>query len=392
MLATPAPTDQRAGVRPISFVLDDGGSLGAPVTLAVRPEDLTRPEPARATVNQTLGRETVGWVDHFGEGLPSVTISGHTGWRYAQGLGMDGVQSFLALNDLVVHQFPAAKQAAIDMGADPAGVKLLFIDMLDEFSWSVVPTNFVLRRSKSRPLLMQYNISLQAVSTSVDDAVLSLPFFGSVPAGLGALDRAIAQLAGFDGSVGGWVSRALGYVDGALGPIAGTIKSFVGMANGVFGTVNSLVRGAQNVIGGTANRLIDMASDIASVGVNVFRTLNNIRGLPSDLKAALGRVASAFNEVRCIFGNSLRPRATYEEYSGLYGASNCSSTTGGRQDSSYANMNAFELMQPAREPVVMTNTAMSSSTALARMDPVLAPMSFAEIGRHVSNIVAGVSQ
>lgn len=391
MLAKPAPTDQRAGVRPISFVLDDAGSLGTSVTLNVRPEDLTRNEPARATVHQTLGRDTTGWVDHFGEGLPSVTIAGHTGWRHAIGTGMDGVQAFQALNDLVAHAYPQAKQAAIDRGTDPAQVKLLFVDMLDDFAWSVVPTNFVLRRSKSRPLLMQYNISLQAVSTSVDSGVLQLPFFGNVFGGLNALDRLMEKFSSFEWQVEDWVSRALAFVDRGLGPIASTVKTFVGMTNRALGAVNTVVRGAKNVINGTANRLIGIASDLASVGVNVFRTINNIRNLPSDLKAAIGRVASAYNEVLCVFSNSLRQRKTYEEYTGLYGASNCSSTTGGRQDSAYSNMNAFELMQPARDNAAFSSSALAGVSALSRMDPVMAPMPMPEIGRHLSNVVVGVS-
>lgn len=391
MLAKPAPTDQRAGVRPISFVLDDAGSIGTSVTLNVRPEDLTRNEPARATVHQTLGRDTTGWVDHFGEGLPSVTIAGHTGWRHAIGTGMDGVQAFQALNDLVAHAYPQAKQAAIDRGTDPAQVKLLFVDMLDDFAWSVVPTNFVLRRSKSRPLLMQYNISLQAVSTSVDSGVLQLPFFGNVFGGLNALDRLMEKFSSFEWQVEDWVSRALAFVDRGLGPIASTVKTFVGMTNRALGAVNTVVRGAKNVINGTANRLIGIASDLASVGVNVFRTINNIRNLPSDLKAAIGRVASAYNEVLCVFSNSLRQRKTYEEYTGLYGASNCSSTTGGRQDSAYSNMNAFELMQPARDNAAFSSSALAGVSSLSRMDPVMAPMPMPEIGRHLSNVVVGVS-
>lgn len=390
MIAKPAPFDQRAGVRPIAFVLDDAGNLSPPVTLTIRPQDLTRTEPARATVHQTMGRDISGWVDHFGPGLPSVTIAGHTGWRFAEGAGMDGVQAFDVLNMLVAQAYPAARQAAINRGTDPAEVKLLFIDTLDGFAWSVVPTQFVLRRSKSQPLLFQYNISLQAVSTIIDNPVVVAPFLGNVSGGMSALDMATSRIGGMLGSVDGWVSRALSFVDGVLGPVAGAIKNFVGMANGVFGTVNAVIRGAKNLVSGVANRLIGMARDIASVGVNVFRTLNNIRNLPADLKASLGRVAAAFNEVACIFSNSLRPRKTYEEYSGIYGASNCSSTTGGNQASPYANMNAFQEMQPEKDVATVSSRAMTGVATLARMDPVLAPMPFPEIGRHLTNIVSGV--
>lgn len=391
MLAKPAPTDQRAGVRPISFVLDNGGAIRSPVTLSVRPEDLSRTETGRATVHQTLGRAVTGWVDHFGEGLPSVNIAGHTGWRHATGVGMDGAQAFFALNDLVAKEYPQAKQAAIDSGTDPAGVKLLFVDLLDQFAWSVVPTQFVLRRSKSRPLLFQYNISMQAVATGIDFPSVVLPFFGTVTGGLGSLAGAMSFFDSVAGSVDGWVSRALSFVDGFLSPIGSVVKNFVVMSNSVFGAVNSVIRGAKNLVTGVGNRLIGIAGDIAKVGLNVFRTLNNIRNLPADLKAALGRVASAYNEVLCIFSNSLRPRKTYEDYTGVYGASNCSSTTGGRQDSPYANMNAFSLMRPEKNVATLNGAAINGVSTLSRMDPVLAPLPYPEIGRHMTNIVTGLA-
>lgn len=389
-------TDQRAGVRPISFVLDSvtGGGLSASsqVTLPIRPEDLTRNEPTRATVHQTLGRGTQGWVDNFGEGLPSVTISGHTGWGYKPGIGKDGFESFEALNDLVQHRYPAEKQAAINAGLDPARVKLLFVDLLDNFAWSVVPTQFVLRRSKSRALFYQYNISLQAVDTSVDGGLGQfLPNFGGITAGLAALDGAISALTGFASSVEGWVSGALAYVDRGLAPIATLARQFMSSTTQIFGQVSRAVGAANNGIFGTANRLILIARDMAKSGVNIFRTFAAIGSIPSALKASLSRVASAYNEVLCIFGNSLRPRSTYDNYDGLYGASNCSSTTGGRSASAYGTSNAFALMQPDRTGASLSSSAISGLSAIGRSDPVLSPMPVSEVGRHLGNIVSGVT-
>ena len=391
MLAKTAPTDQRVGVRPISFVLDASGAIGSPVTLPIRPEDLSRTEPSRATVHQTLGRTTEGWVDHFGEGLPSVTISGHTGWRHSSGVGMDGVQSFEALNQLVQKALPAAKQAAIDTGLDPAGVKLLFVDLLDNFAWSVVPTQFVLRRSRSRPLLVQYNISMQAVATNIEIPSVVLPNFGTIPGGLGGLVGAISWLDGILGNIEGWVSRATSYAGGLISPIAATVKRFVVASNSVFARVNTTIRNTKNAVTGVANQLIGIASDVAKVGLNVFRTLGNIANLPAELRANLGRVASAYNEVMCIFSNALRPRKTYEDYTGLYGASNCSSTTGGRPDSPYANMNAFQLIQPEKDVASMNSEAIGSLSSLSRMDPVLSPAPLPEIDRNLTNIISGLA-
>lgn len=380
-------TSQKADVRPIAFALDNMGALGAPVTLPVRPEDLTRNEPSRATVHQTMGRDLAGWVDHFGEGMPQVTIAGHTGWNLKPGLGLDGFESFEVLNEMVVHTYPRLRQAAIDAGRDPGEVQLLFIDMLDNFVWSVVPMQFVLRRSKSRPLLFQYNITLQAVATSPAQPIIEFPFLGTVSAGQAQLGRATTFLDGLVSSVEGWAARALSLIDAGLAPISKTVRAFVLASNQVFKAVNA----GASFFGLAANKVIGVASDLAKVGINVFRTLGAVVGLPSTIKASLARVSGAFNEVACIFANALRPRASYEEYSPLYGASNCSSTTGGRPPSALANANPFLLLQSPASPVSMGSAALSGVSSLSRMDPVLSPMPFPEVDRHLGNIVNEIS-
>lgn len=391
MAQTSPPTDQRAGVRPIAFAIDAGGILSQPVSLKVRPEDLTRTEPSRLTVHQTLGHGgTAGWVDNFGAGLPTLTISGHTGWR-ANGInGEDGAQAFETLNSLVSHEYHAWKQAAIDSGMDPASVKLLFIDMLDGFAWSVAPTSFVLRRSKSRPLLFQYNIGLQAVDTAIDSPFKLVPQLGGVTAGLESLTGAIAALEVATSSIKSLVESAVSYVDSGLLPIANVIKSYVAISLHVYRLVGSAVAAVQNGFTSVANRLIGIAGDLAKIGVNVFRTISAIANLPNDIKHKIMRVGSAFNEVSCILSNSLRPRKTYDNYDGMFGASNCSSTTGGRPDSPYANVNAFKLMQPTPDPLRLGTAAQSSSSILRASDPVLAPMLLQEVSRHLGNVVDGV--
>lgn len=389
-MTTRAPTDQRAGVRPIAFVLQSGGKFGTPVTLKIRPEDLNRTEPSRINVVQTLGREISGWVDGFGPALPSVNISGHTGWRTSAASGMDGAEAFEELHSVVMPAYHKAKQAAIDAGTDPATVKLLFVDMLDGFTWNVAPLQFVLRRSKSRPLLFQYNIQLQAISTDISNPLAIVPDLGSVSGGLTALSGVLATLQGWSESIQGFVSKALTFVDQALAPIASAVKAFYDVTKQVFDITFNAVSSVLGGITSVANSLISIAKDLAMAGANIFRIFSAITSIPSYLKAALGRVASAFNEVVCIFSNSLRPRSYVNDYEGLYGASNCSSTTGGRSQSAYVNMNAFDLMQSPMSPVRLTNSAYTSMTSLGRMDPVLAPMSFQEINRNAAEISSGM--
>lgn len=385
-----APTDQRAGVRPIAFVLQDYWAFGEPVTLNIRPSDLTRTEPSRVTVHQTLGRSLQGWADDFGAGLPSVTIAGHTGWRTSSGSGMDGVEAFEKLNSLITKEFHALKQSAIDTGIDPDTVKLLFVDMLDGFYWIVTPIVFALQRSRSQPLLMKYNIQLQAIATDIDNPLVLLPQGSNVAAGLGALDKAISKLKSFAGKIQEWVGKAVAFKDKLLGPVAAVIKKFTDLSTAIFSAVDTAVSSVKNGVSSFANSLIGIAGSIAQVGVNVFRTISSIASLPGHLKSAIGRVAGAFNEVVCIFKNSLKPQKTYEDYTGLYGASNCSSTTGGRQGSAYSNMNAFDLMQPVKGPVQVSAAAMAAISSLNRGDPVLSPMSIGEIGRNLNIMNDGI--
>lgn len=391
MATQTVPTDQRAGVRPIAFLLQTMGGFSTPVTLRIRPEDLNRTEPSRVSVNQTLGRQVQGWVDNFGAGLPSCTISGTTGWRTASGSGEDGAEAFETLNTLVMTKYHAAKQAAIDAGTDPAFVKLLFIDMLDNFTWNVVPQQFILRRSKSRPLLFQYNISLQAISTDIDNPLMILPFSGSIAGGLGALGAIVTRIEGYANTIKSWIATAVAYKDAALAPIASTVATFTNLSARVFSAVQGVIATGENAISGTANSLIGIAADIAKVGTNLNRTISAIAGIPDSLKSSISAVAAAYSEAYCIFKNSLKPRQTYNDYSDLYGASNCSSTTGGRAASSYSTSNAFEAIQDVRTPIVLTSGAQSSITTLGNADPVLAPVSLSEMDRQLKLINNGVT-
>lgn len=375
-------TDQRAPIRPIAFVLDNMGEIQDPVILPIRPEDLNRVEPSRVSVHQTLGRYVSGWADDFGAGLPTCTISGHTGW--GAGGRPDGWNSFEELNNLVTREFHAAKQEAINNGDDPALVKLLFVDMLDDFAWNVKPTQFILRRSKSRPLFFQYNITLQAVSTDVDNPIVFEPDYGNESNGLDSLDNATTEIE--EQPIDDMINGATG-----LAALAAAVRNLVDKVAQVFRIVAGYISAARGIASGVLNTLIDIARNLALVGSYVFRTIAAIRNLPATLKAELLKVSSAFNEVNCIFANSLRPKKVYEVYTGLYGASNCSSTTGGLPPSLYATQNVFDLLKKDKTPITVSSLSLSSIATIKQSDPVLAPMPLPELNRHVGIIASGIS-
>jgi hypothetical protein len=377
---------QKADVKQISFVLQTAGGFDAQVVLPIRPEDLTRSEPQRASVHQTLGRETQGWVDHFGAGLPQININGHTGWNYKPGLGQEGFESFESLNRLVAHDYPAAMQDAIDMGRDPSTVRLLFVDLLDNFAYPVVPQQFVLRRSKSSPLLFRYNIAMQAIDTQIDGGIAQFfPPVANLTAGRNALDGAVGQIEGLLGNVGGAFSLSglRGFSDGVM--------VFVNRSVSVLRATQGVISGANGFITSSAGAVIGIAKGLSQVGREVFNTLAAVSGIPLTAKAAFMQMAAAYNEVVCVFSNALKPRQTYEDYDGLFGASNCSSTTGGRMPSAFSNQNVFAVINPqnAQQPVSLGGAALSSVGLITGADAVLAPIGMGDMVRHLEIINAG---
>jgi hypothetical protein len=126
------PQSQKSDAKPISFHLLDPGA-SAPVTditLFVRPEELTRTDPSRTSVTQTLGGawgSTWGskWGDEFGAGIATINISGTTGWR-TDSDAKDGLQRLTDLKTLVFDKWHAGRLAAYKNDMDPNTVQLIF--------------------------------------------------------------------------------------------------------------------------------------------------------------------------------------------------------------------------------------------------------------------------
>lgn len=381
-----APQTQKAESRPISFVLDDQSTGSPPVSLSlvIRPEDLTRTDPSRINTQQTLGG---AWADNFGPGIPTISISGHTGWRrrLVNDDDSDGGERFQALFEHIFTQWHVLRNDAVNAGTDPDRVRLVFADALDQFAVVVAPTSFALRRSKSRPLLSQYQISLMVLSQDIDE--LAYLQFGNP-----ALDAVALEAAGLDSmteSVGRLAEYLLdiqSYVDSTLvAPVRDIMDKSIRLFEYV---LESVLGDAEN-----ASDMVASARVVSRAGINIFRSIGALAEIPSQVRVRLMQISAAFSNIFCVLKNALRKQEKIPNYEPLYGSSNCSSTSGGRPLSSLSGINPFTLYVPSNQtlPIALTGQASAALNTMVNTDVVLAPPSSVSLLATLNQISAGMT-
>lgn len=143
--------------RSFTFQLfDTSDSSHEEITLTINPENYAQVDPPRISITQTKGGF---FVDHFGQGLSTVTVSGTTGYKLRDTTGMgpnkvSGASEFIALRNMYRKWLNKNKN-------EPGTGEMRFYDWsVDGFSYLVAITNFQWQRSVGRPLLYQYNISM----------------------------------------------------------------------------------------------------------------------------------------------------------------------------------------------------------------------------------------
>jgi hypothetical protein len=394
------PTSQKAGDRPISFVLTDltvSPALGRTLDMVIRPEELTRTDVTRATVQQTLGG---GWADDFGPGLANINISGHTGWRGAQFGNSDGMDQFAQLKNQVFTEWHSRRNAAVKAGLDPGKVSVAFADALDSTIDLVIPMSFTLRRSRSRPLLMQFNISMIAYRGKIFNPSSSYSGIGSALSGLTSMLKSIANI----------VSAVASAVNFVKSSIVGPVVAFMNSTKAIFSSVSNLISSAQSI----PLTLLNTAKSMAQAGNAMFATIAAAPGNSTDQIAAAMMVSSEYSNILCLLNNAVNQQTIYPDYTPLYGASNCSSTAGGSPESPYADTNPFyavmgapqnapaPLVTPATAPAIATlsspvptvSVSPQAQQALVQInsaDPVLAPINSAALGLLAGSVAAGIA-
>lgn len=374
-----APPSQKPGDRPISFTFDNLATGAAPVIvpLTIRPEELTRTEVSRLTVQQTLGG---AWADDFGAGLTTINISGHTGWRGFQ--GVDGMALFQNLRATVFTNWQLARNNARATGVDPNLIQLIFADALDTTIDVVAPINFTLRRSKSRPLLCQFQISMIGLGDTPTPAQPS--FLSSLvqSLGLSTIVAAVSQVVSA-------INSAVNFVEAN---IIGPIVAFMNTAVSVFNEAVAIIETPAAVV----SLITGIASSLAQCGMNMFNTLGAVMTNPANVTGSLMQVSAAFSDIFCVMENAIAQQQTYPIYTALYGASNCSSTVPGSSPQSQYTLNGTNpfydvIGTNSPPPITVSPAAQQAIDTILFTDPVLSPLTPAQLASLATTITNGVA-
>lgn len=361
------PDSLKADARPIAFTLHDTTVEGPPLTLPlfVRPEDLSITYPSRLAITQTFG-EDGAWADSFGAGVNTITLSGVTGWRGARQFGGDdGYEHFVKVHKTIFANWHKLRANAAAAGNDPDKILLILSDGLDNLNWVVAPQNFTLKRNKSRPLLAQYNITMHRLSG--DAAIKPNPPPSLIAQKQFAFDSLEASLR----SIQDFADNLSQMISDELSPIKGAIEDFVKLTARIARAVIGAVKAVVGVVKGTVGELVGMAQNIMRAGMNITQTVAAVTTMPQQIKAQFQKLGSAYTNMLCVLKNVFRKRSFLPDYD-IYGAGNCSSTSGGHGVSRYVSENTFAAVLKTDKATVTTSSdGAAAINRGAAMDPTV---------------------
>lgn len=334
--------------------------------LIIRPEEMSRTEPVRASVTQTLGGF---WADDFGAGLSTITIAGHTGWRGS--VNQDGAEQFAELRRLIVERRQALREERAKTG-DPDDIRLVFADQLNNQALYVQPTTFQLRRHKSRPLLSQYNISLTVLgSLDISDVATAQDYIVDAIHNPTRHEQALAALAEVQRKNAD-ASAELG-LSGLSAAMVGSAQALLDKSDALLTKVREYGKAAKGVIDNTLDPLFRTSAMLFEASRNAFQIMAMAGNLTQYAKNVLQRIAANFGDALCNLKNGFRRLFTMPDWSDLFGASTCSSTGGGRPASPWAVENPFYRVSPATPSGAAVNVTseMQEKTSRLRGDPLM---------------------
>lgn len=379
-----APPNQR--YRQISFLLTGGTEPDQGFTFALRPEELNDNNPTRLAINQTLGG---AWPEAFGKGVRTITLSGHNGWR--GGLISSGEDLYLQLRAVIFDGWHLRRRAMTLAGKDPTLVELIFTDNLNGIRVVVVPRNFSLHRSRSRPLLMMYNIQLDVIS----DAYMAPTLADEITDALSNPLRWLLAVTGLTniltmlGQLQNYITNGLNVLGAARMAMAQAVNTGVQLFTGVA----SIAREVTGIFSGSSALLLGCGAQYATAMSSGMAALAGDDTLPMDDRIVLMQGAATFNDAACTMANGFSTESDIQLLTPLFGASACSSTGGGDAASQFVLTGAspFESMNTASDAPVTISSAAQSAMLRLNQDPILLLGQTDLISGSMSDMASGVT-
>lgn len=165
-----------------AIVMNDG--------FAIKPQNLSLNRFSRGSIFNTAD---TAFLNDFGEGVPTLNISGNTGF------GGEFQKGFLAFKNMEL-MYSSYLRLRQDKAADPNRILLLYFDTINGEAFSCYPMRFTLTRSsQNNPHLYYYNLQLIVLADYLEDNIFAVEDI--IKKGLASSSAAATILSGLAGLV-----------------------------------------------------------------------------------------------------------------------------------------------------------------------------------------------
>lgn len=385
------PSSQKQGVRNVGFMLwNTQSGIEAEHNLVIRPEELSKQDPSRINIAQTLGG---AWADSFGPGISQITLSGHTGWRGTA--ERDGLDLFADLYKSSFTQWHDLRNERIDRGRDPDEIQLIFTDFLDDVAVVVAPISFTLKRHKAKPLLAQFAITLSVLGP-VSDEVRKLREDAVTEAIVSPKGRFQAAKDALPAIVE--AQRNIAKQAAAIfGPLTTTTAKVLEFSADALEFVQGLADTKAAIFDAVTAPALQAVADIERASRNAFQILVSGANFGAQIHNLIQSAASSLHNAYCTLVSGFLIGTTIPDFSTLFGASTCSSTAGGRPVSIYAGKNPWLFVFNVNDPASPARTASISVTGTAaaaitelKKDPLASAATETQVITWLKDLMAGV--
>lgn len=398
-------SDDKGNGKPYKLMMSRGNTILAEYTFLINPETTAYNFPSRSTVVQTLGGAT---IDHFGIGVPMITLTGTTGWGVRGNI--DGFKAYKALQELYeLYQFELGQQESrkttqtrkYPVTALISGdLKIEYTDGPSQLTYRVHLQDLKINRTKARPLLFPFTLVMRVLdidSRAQREVSVTFDRYANFFANGGLRSLLSARAAEIKDTLSG--------LESSRGILPAGFRAVLDVGIEALDTVDNLTSIGEDsvaMIQDTASFITGNISRVASAVRRVARTLQDFSDLPSNIAtefiSTINGIIQAFGDLECVLqdftnGKNLRPRINL-----ISGGNACSVILGAETPNirPIQGQNTFEELSSAGVPVEILDSVSLSTSALDSLaliesvDPVLESYAGIDPEAELENAINGL--